>query len=134
MEQSYYRHSQKSSYLKRFYFLVQLKRAKMPFSDLVLFYTTCVRSILTYALPVFHHALVKYLKVELEGIQKRALAIICPNIAYNNALDFLGIPKITTYNEAICDTVKPRLSGPPLSEFLDCPYFFSGPNLVMNIY
>ena len=98
----------------------------MPFSDLVLFYTTCVRSILTYALPVFHHALVKY--------QKRALAIICPNIAYNNALDFLGSPKITTYNEAICDTVKPQLSGPPLSEFLDCLDFFSGPNLVMNIY
>ena len=95
MEQSYYR--QKNSYLKRFYFLVQLKRAKMPFSDLVLFYTTCVRSVLTYALPVFHHALVKYLKVELAGIQKRALAIICPNIAYNNALDFLDIPKITTY-------------------------------------
>ena len=88
---------------KRLYFLVQLKRAKVPFSDLVLFYTTCVRSILTYAVPVFHHALPKYLKVELERIQKRALAIICPSIAYNDALDFLGIPKITTYNEAISD-------------------------------
>ena len=88
---------------KRLYFLVQLKRAKVPFSDLVLFYTTCVRSILTYAVPVFHYALTKYLKVELERIQKRALAIICPSIAYNDALVLLGIPKITTYNEAICD-------------------------------
>lgn len=88
---------------KRLYFLVQLKRAKVPFSDLVLFYTTCVRSILTYAVPVFHHALPKYLQVELERIQKRALAIICHSIAYNDALDFLGIPKIITYNEAICD-------------------------------
>ena len=78
-------------------------RIKVPFSDLVLFYTTCVRSILTYAVPVFHHALPKYLKIELERIQKRALAIICPSIAYNDALYFLGIPEITTYNEAICD-------------------------------
>ena len=31
-------------------------------------------------------------------------------------------------------TVEPRLSGPQLSEFLDYPDFFSGPNLVMNIY
>ena len=75
----------------------------MPFSDLVLFYSKCVISILTYAVPVFHHALAKYLKVELERIQKRALAIICPSIAYNDSLDFLGIPKITTYNEATCD-------------------------------
>ena len=50
-------------------FLVQLKRAKVPFSDLVLFCTTCVRSNLTYAVPVFHHTLPKYLKVELECIQ-----------------------------------------------------------------
>ena len=77
--------------------------AKKGKSALVLFYTTCVRSILTYAVPVFHHALPKYLKIELERIQKRALAIICPSIAYNDALDFLGIPKITTYIEAICD-------------------------------
>ena len=76
----------------------------MPFSDLVLFFITCVRSILTYAVPVFHHALQKYLKVEPERIQKRALAIICPSTAYNDALDFLGIRKITTNNnEAISD-------------------------------
>ena len=88
----------------RLYFLVQLKRAKVPFSDLVLFYTTCVGSILTYAVPVFHHALQKYLKVELERVQKRALAIICPSTTYNDALDFLGIRKIiTNNNEAICD-------------------------------
>ena len=31
---------------KRLYFLVQLKRAKLPCRDLVLFYATCIRSIL----------------------------------------------------------------------------------------
>ena len=27
----------------------------------------------------------------------------CLSFAYNDALDFLGNPRITTYNEAICD-------------------------------
>ena len=39
---------------KRLYFLVQLKRAKVTFKDLVLFYVACIRSILTYATPVFY--------------------------------------------------------------------------------
>ena len=42
---------------KRLYFLVQLKRARVPRKDLCLFYITCVRSVIDYAAPVFHHAL-----------------------------------------------------------------------------
>lgn len=38
---------------KRLYFLVQLKRAKDLCNDLGLFYITCVRSVLDYAIPVF---------------------------------------------------------------------------------
>ena len=34
---------------KRFYFFIQLKRANAPLKDLVLFYITCIRSVLTYA-------------------------------------------------------------------------------------
>ena len=45
---------------KRLYFLVQLKRAKLPCWDLVLFYATCIRSILVYAATVFFYALPKY--------------------------------------------------------------------------
>ena len=44
---------------KRLYFLVQLKRAKLPCRDLVLFYAICIRSILVYAAPVFFYALTK---------------------------------------------------------------------------
>ena len=53
---------------KRLYFLVHLKRANLPRKDLVLFYTTCIRSILTYAIPVFFYALPKYLQNELNRI------------------------------------------------------------------
>ena len=58
---------------KRLYFLVQLKRAKLPRTDLVLFYATCIRSILVYASPVFFYALPKYLQCELERVQKKVI-------------------------------------------------------------
>ena len=34
---------------KRLYYLTQLKRARLPVEDLVLFYTSCVRSVMDYA-------------------------------------------------------------------------------------
>ena len=42
---------------KRLYYLVQLKRARLPVKDLVLFYTSCVRSVMDYAVPAFYHSL-----------------------------------------------------------------------------
>jgi len=89
---------------KRLYFLVQLKRAKLPCKDLVLFYITCIRSILTYAVPVFHYALPMYLQRELERVQERALSIICAGLDYKQALDVAGIPTIVSYNEGICNS------------------------------
>ena len=90
---------------KRLYFLIQLKRAKLPCMDLVLFYATCIRSILVYAAPVFFYALPKYLQCELERVQKRALSIICPSLPYDEALNEAGIPTIISYCEDICDKV-----------------------------
>ena len=90
---------------KRLYFLVQLKRAKLPFRDLVLFYATCIISMLVYVAPVFFYALPKYLQCELEWVQKRALSIICPSLSYDEALNEAGIPTIISYCEDVCDKV-----------------------------
>ena len=38
---------------KRFYFLTQLKRAKIARTDLGPFYSSCIRSIMDYAVPAF---------------------------------------------------------------------------------
>ena len=57
---------------KKLYLLVQLKRARVPHSDLVLFYKACVRSGVDYAVPVLYNALPQYLKNELVRIEKRA--------------------------------------------------------------
>ena len=87
---------------KRFYFLIQLKRANISLKDLVLFYITCIRSVLTYAVPVFFDGLPNYMKIELERVQKRAFSIICPNIPYIQALQEANIPTIVDNCEHVC--------------------------------
>ena len=65
---------------KRLYFLVQLKRAKLPCRDLVLFYATCIRSILVYAAPVFFMLCPSSYSVSLSGFKKghyQSFAPVC---------------------------------------------------------
>ena len=61
---------------KRIYFLRQLRRAKVPITDMLWFYCTCIRSVVEYASPVFHYALPNLLSDDLERIQRRAFRII----------------------------------------------------------
>ena len=82
---------------------MQLKREKLPSNDLVLLYMTCIRSILSYTVPVFYYALPKYLQNDLERVQKRALSIIFLGLAYNKAFEVVDIQTISDYNESICD-------------------------------
>ena len=74
---------------------MQLKRARLPTSELVLFYCSSIRSVLVYAVPVFYYSLPMYLKTELE----RVLAIIFPGMDYSDALDGTGLPSVERYNE-----------------------------------
>ena len=87
---------------KKLYFLVQLKRARVPPSDLVLFYKACVRSGVDYAVPVFYNALPQYLKKELVRIERRALSIILPRTGYTIACGFLGITPTTEHHSLLC--------------------------------
>ena len=67
---------------KKLYFLVQLKRARLPPSDLILFYLSCVRSAVDYGVP--------------------ALSIILPSMGYNKACEVLGITPITEHHSQLC--------------------------------
>ena len=89
---------------KRLYFLVQLKRAKVPLIDLKLFYIKCIRSTLDYAIPVFHDLLPKNLTRELKLIQRRALAIICLSSHYDEALTHLDLVSRHEHTEAYAMT------------------------------
>ena len=79
---------------KRLYFLVQLKRSRVPRQDMSTFYTACIRSVLTYAVPVFFYALPKYLKDELMRVEKQAMSVICPGLPYQEAIEPVNIDTI----------------------------------------
>ena len=87
---------------KRLYFLVQLKRARVPQKDLCLFCITYVLSVIDYAAPVFHHALPAHLSQELEHVQKRAMRNICPGIEYQQALAIMSLPTVAEHHHNIC--------------------------------
>ena len=84
------------------YFLIQLKRANVARHELILFYTSCIRSVMTYASPAFFYALPLYLKKDLENVEKRALSIICPGLAYRKALELSNIMSINDYIASLC--------------------------------
>ena len=90
---------------KRLYFFVQLKRAKVTRTDLGLFYSSCIRSIMDYAVPAFHFSLPKYLMQELERIQKRAMSIICPGVSYHEALVIMNFKELATHHDEICESL-----------------------------
>ena len=82
--------------------MVQLKRAKVPRTDLGLFHSSCIRSIMDYALPAFHFSLPKYLTQELEqAVQKRAMS----NVSYHEALVIMKFKKIATHHDEICESL-----------------------------
>ncbi|XP_068695943.1 uncharacterized protein [Montipora foliosa] len=85
---------------KRLYFLVQLKRARVPLQDLVLFYTSCVRSVMEYAIPAFYNALPLYLKNELLRIKKPSISIITGGDCV--VAQDLGIQPILEHYEFLC--------------------------------
>ena len=86
---------------REIYFLVQLKRARVPAEDLVAYYCACIRSSLDYACPVFHYSLPQYLQSELESVQKRALACIFPGMPYREALERACLTSIGEHHEDI---------------------------------
>ena len=88
----------------RLYFLKQLKRAKVPPNDMLLFYT-CIRPVLEYACPVFHHSLLQYLSNEMERLQKRALRIILSDLFYAEALVALDITSLYERREALSNAL-----------------------------
>ena len=85
----------------RLFSLKQLKRSAVAPSELVLFYVTCIRSILEYACPVFHRALPSYLSDDLERLQKRAMKVIYPLLSYTAALKESGLSTLHERREVI---------------------------------
>ena len=76
-----------------------LKKCGVPTSDLITVYCSLIRSVTEYASAVFAN-LPNYLSDVLEGIQKRALRIILPNLHYDEALILSGLPSLEDHRAA----------------------------------
>ena len=97
----------------RLYFLKQLRRASVAQRELIRFYTTCIRSILEYACPVFHRSHPAYLSNDLERLQKRALRIIYPDISYSKALEVSEISTLFERRETIAAKLFKEITNDP---------------------
>ena len=75
---------------KRLYALRLLARSKVPAEDLIAIYCALVRSILEYGSPVWA-ALPENLSDVVEGVQRKALRIVFPGLAYSEALVASGL-------------------------------------------
>ena len=94
---------------KRIYFLVQLKRSRVPRQDMSTIYTACIRSVLTHAVPVFFYALPKYLKDELMRVEKQAMSIICPGLPYQEAIEPVDIVPVVDFITGLVIPLTPLL-------------------------
>jgi len=89
---------------RRLYFLKQLKRAGLPSSHLLYYYTSVIRPVLEYCVPVWHYALTKEQTQQLEAIQKRAIHIIfnfTRGMPYASMLYVANINTLATRREDI---------------------------------
>ena len=98
---------------KRLYFIVLLKRANVPLSDIVNFYCTVIRPVLEYCAPVFHHALPQYLSDDIERVQKRALSIICPYASYSECLVRFDLVTLHARRVALCSKLFESITSCP---------------------
>ena len=80
---------------KRMFFPILLKRAKVPARDIISLYLACIRPVLEYCAPLYHHALPDYISNDIKRVQKRALSIISPCLIYldNHSLFNLNLLK-----------------------------------------
>ena len=81
----------------------QLKKAGLNVGDLVVIYSTFIRSCIEYASPAWS-GLTKNQSDVIESIQKRALRIIIPGMSYSDALKATGLETLCTRRQNSCKT------------------------------
>ena len=87
---------------KRLYSLRILRRAGVDQASMLKVYTSSVRSLLEYALPVWQ-SIQGYLSDKTESIQKRALEIVfSPADSYSDALELARMKTLVYRRDNIC--------------------------------
>ena len=71
-----------------------------------------IRSVLEYACPVWHCGLTLKDSTDLEGVQKRVLRILFPDLHYSEALTKTGIERLDSRRERIVRELFERIKEP----------------------
>ena len=80
----------------------RLKSSGASVQDLKQFYTSIIRPICEYAVPMWATSIPKHLIQKLEIIQKRATKIMLPNLTYTEALAELKLSTLQDRRMMIC--------------------------------
>ena len=86
---------------KRFFVLCQLVRIGVSVNDVTSVYCSLIRSILEYACPVWHCGLTKGQSEEIEGVQRRCMRILFPELSYSDSLQITGLELLCTRRERL---------------------------------
>ena len=87
---------------KRLYSLRILRRAGVDQASMLKVYTSSVRSLLEYAVPVWQ-SIPGYLSDKIESIQKRALKIIFPSVdSYSDSLELARMKTLAYRRDNVC--------------------------------
>ena len=116
----------------KFYFVRQLKRAHLATSELLTFYLCCIRPVAEYGCQLFHNALPKYLSADLQRIQKRALKIIHPELAYREALAVCNLPTLRERPQKLCDKLFNKVVSNPKHKLHNCYHQETNVKLILG--
>jgi hypothetical protein len=97
---------------RRLYFLTLLKRSGCSTSDITSVYCSTIRSVLEYAVELWHPGLTKELATKIEHIQKRAMRIILPDQSYADALQTLSMEHLYTRRSSRCESLFRDIQDP----------------------
>jgi hypothetical protein len=84
---------------KRYFIIYQLVKIGMALNDILAIYCSVIRSVLEYACPVWHCGLTQAQSDDIEGVQKRCLKIILPQLSYRDSLAVCNLERLDTRRE-----------------------------------
>jgi hypothetical protein len=110
-----------NSLASRLYAMRELKRLGLNSSGLLLYYTANIRSLLTYACPVWGTIISDHHQQRITQIERRALKIVNPDISYNEAIGNHNLQPVVSFIDDITRRLMSKIDnnpGHPLRELI----------------
>jgi hypothetical protein len=86
---------------KRIYCISQLVHAGVNLHEIILVYSSIIRSILEYCCQVWHPGLTGRQSDDIERVQKRCLKIVLPDLSYSSALSLCRLERLDARRERL---------------------------------